>query len=593
MPKVKLNHASSRALICLICRYKIFRKGRILKDNATLTNVIREKYSVLNNYDPSNMIHPNAICSTCCRAIAKYNNNAGSLPPIKACAYINQDPTIHTRMCSITFACSICKTARQRYKPSIREPCICSICQNMNDTLLSNKNMCTEKPKHTQISTRDLLNIQKHQNSSNNKMIKLAKSLRSICGRNAVEPGFRENLREISKSADKFYSQTNLYLNIGGTVGYAERVVVHCIDIEELITHILDARGYDPYNHLIKIGLDGGGGIFKVVMNIIDTTGLHDSGPYLDTGVRKCIIIAAAEKIKEDYNNINLILSKIRNLDKIKFHICADIKLINIISGLSSCAAKHPCPYCAVDISQFFHGNDDKRTIGNIKHSASAYKQAGSNKKDAQLYNNCINDPIIPGDDTELILDICSPPQLHIMQGIVKHIYDKIYKEWSGVRAWLEFLGIKQKDYHNGAFVGNDCMTMFRNLDKLQQMAPLNIQKYVHILRCLYQVVESCFSSMSLDPEFESYIQKFKEVYMDLGISITPKVHILTEHVPDFCKRHNKSLGLYSEQALESSHYDFLRNCWENQSYKRSLGHKDYAQSLKSAVISYSSKNIL
>ena len=68
---------------------------------------------------------------------------------------------------------------------------------------------------------------------------------------------------------------------------------------------------------------------------------------------------------------------------------------------------------------------------------------------------------------------------------------------------------------------------------------------------------------MSLDPEYDTYIRKFKEVYKDLGITITPKVHILTEHVPEFCKKHNNSLGLYSEQALESSHYDFLRNCWE------------------------------
>ena len=50
---------------------------------------------------------------------------------------------------------------------------------------------------------------------------------------------------------------------------------------------------------------------------------------------------------------------------------------------------------------------------------------------------------------------------------------------------------------------------------------------------------------------------------MDLGITISLEVHILTEHVTEFCKNRNNSLGLYSEQALESSHYDFLRNCWE------------------------------
>ena len=54
---------------------------------------------------------------------------------------------------------------------------------------------------------------------------------------------------------------------------------------------------------------------------------------------------------------------------------------------------------------------------------------------------------------------------------------------------------------------------------------------------------------------------------MDLGVTISLEVHILTEHVKEFNKNHNNSLGLYSEQALES-HYDFLRNCWEKQGYK-------------------------
>ena len=77
---------------------------------------------------------------------------------------------------------------------------------------------------------------------------------------------------------------------------------------------------------------------------------------------------------------------------------------------------------------------------------------------------------------------------------------------------------------------------------------------------------------------------------MGLNISITLKVHILTEHVSEFCRSHNNFLGIYSEQAFESCHYDFLRNCWEKQGYKRSLGNTDYAKNLKAAVIAYSSK---
>lgn len=49
-------------------------------------------------------------------------------------------------------------------------------------------------------------------------------------------------------------------------------MLVYCHDIEALVTHVLNIREYDPFNHLVRIGLDGGGGMFKIVMNVIDTT---------------------------------------------------------------------------------------------------------------------------------------------------------------------------------------------------------------------------------------------------------------------------------------------------------------------------------
>ena len=136
---------------------------------------------------------------------------------------------------------------------------------------------------------------------------------------------------------------------------------------------------------------------------------------------------------------------------------------------------------------------------------------------------------------------------------------------------------------------------MLRNVDTLQQIAEINniyvIQKYVHILRCLHDIVKSCFG-MDLDPQYNYYIKKIENVYKDLGILITPKVHILIKHVPAHINKHNRSLGWYSEQALESMHYDFSRNCWEKLGYKRPIGHPDYAQKLMRAVIVYSSKKI-
>ena len=166
-----------------------------------------------------------------------------------------------------------------------------------------------------------------------------------------------------------------------------------------------------------------------------------------------------------------------------------------------------------------------------------------------------------------------------------------MFKEWPNVSLWIICINVIQKGYHNGSFVGNDCMKMLNNVDKLQQLAPFHILKYVHALRCLHSVVLSCFG-MELKPEYEANIIQFKEVYFELGISITPKVHILIEHVAEFCSKHSRSLGWYSEQASESCHYDFLRNFWEKRGYKRSIGHPNYAKNLLDAVIAYSSIHI-
>ena len=601
MPKTKRNHISSRSIVCVICRYKIFKNGRVLKNSGKITNVIKERYTLLSNYDAENVTFPTGLCSSCSRSL--YNcdtNKEAKLPFLKACSYINSErPSIHTRECANAAACDICLTARQMYKPSSHDPCDCDTCRQYNNfpetkTQISNiKSNITHK-----FTTKNLVDIQTQQNLSNNQIIKVASSLQAICGRGSVEPHFKEKLREIPQKIEQFYSHLTHRFLISNKDSYGDRVMVFCHDVEALVAYILEQRQYDPYNHIVRIGLDGGGGMFKIIMNIIDTTDCRHSrtGIFKDTGVKRTIILAVVEGIKENYENLNFILSKLFNLDRVKFYICTDIKLLNIITGIQSSACKQPCPYCSTGNLQNLNEIAEERTLGSIRCSASAYETAGSVKKYAKLYSSCINPPLLMGEDRQRIIDICAPPELHLMQGIVKYIYDKMAKVFpQGASLWLNKIHIKQQNYHNGTFVGNDCLKMLKNIDTLQQIAEscnmFVIQKYIHILRCLYDIVKSCFG-MNLNPQYQYYIKNFENVYKDLGISITPKVHILIRHVPEFIKKHNRSLGWYSEQALESTHYEFLRNCWEKLGYKRTLGHPDYAQKLMRAVIVYSSKKI-
>ena len=74
-------------------------------------------------------------------------------------------------------------------------------------------------------------------------------------------------------------------------------------------------------------------------------------------------------------------------------------------------------------------------------------------EKVCKLYGNFVFEPIIPGKDNDRILDICAP-ELHIMQGTVKQIYDEMFKKWPGVKMWLDLIHLKQKNYHNDTFLG-------------------------------------------------------------------------------------------------------------------------------------------
>ena len=42
-----------------------------------------------------------------------------------------------------------------------------------------------------------------------------------------------------------------------------------------------------------------------------------------------------------------------------------------------------------------------------------------------------------------------------------------------------------------------------------------------------------------------------------LGVPITPKLHVMAEHVLEWVDKHGKALGQHSEQAVEAVHSNF------------------------------------
>ena len=141
---------------------------------------------------------------------------------------------------------------------------------------------------------------------------------------------------------------------------------------------------------LLSIGIDGGGGFFKVCLNIIVWKKADDlksppkkkptkNDTYKDGGVKKLVIIGIVQKIAETYFNTKTILNLLK-IEKIDFVIATDYKLCNILLGLSTHASKFRCPCCKVTYDEFCNHRrqiwqSNLRTLGDIREWHRKFKQ--------------------------------------------------------------------------------------------------------------------------------------------------------------------------------------------------------------------------
>ena len=126
-------------------------------------------------------------------------------------------------------------------------------------------------------------------------------------------------------------------------------------------------------------------------------------------------------------------------------------------------------------------------------------------------------------------------------------------------------------------------------MDLLRRSPNLPVLKYVRVFDDFKKVVCSCFGN-HLEKDYKTCIAAFKKSYTDLRISITPKVHAVFFHVEQFCDKKGIGLGFFSEQAMESVHYDFLKSSWEMN--KVAANHPDHPKKLLRAVCSYNALHV-
>ena len=197
--------------------------------------------------------------------------------------------------------------------------------------------------------------LKKKLNCSEAKLLTLARSFRTEGVK--FEPHIREELLKLSHSLDNFYTVESIEVTKTEKVKKKTvetkvmRDLVFLKDPVGFIDHVIQERGLDKEKVMVRIGLDGGQGSFKVVASVFETdydpeitfSGKETPDSRL-TGANRLLIMAIAEDIQELYYNLQIIVDKLQ-LDKVKCCIACDFKLINAYIRISTHSSKHACPY--------------------------------------------------------------------------------------------------------------------------------------------------------------------------------------------------------------------------------------------------------
>ena len=278
------------------------------------------------------------------------------------------------------------------------------------------------------ISHEALKALQVKRNLSDRAVRDVASTIRDHHGRASVEPNYMTFVEDDIHSMARFFQSHvfDTYEKQDGNVKVTKvpRPGVICTNVPGLIQFVKDKRAQaQDNNYRYKIGLDSGGGSLKVCLNIINhSTRSPTKSPlkkmsktHSMAGVKKLLLLAIVPQAAESYENVKAILEKLR-LSLLDFYVACDLKLTNILLGLQAHSAKHPCYVC--------EGYSPwglplvPRTLGSIKRHVEAFRKAGSKISKAKDHKNCVNMPLLSGNDTDLTIDLVPLPELHLLLGI-------------------------------------------------------------------------------------------------------------------------------------------------------------------------------
>ncbi len=353
----------------------------------------------------------------------------------------------------------------------------------------------TCKPPSLQpLSEQDVVDMIKKTSSSDRQVLSMISDLKKKYGNDIVTPNIQILLRDRKSLLDDFFKvKSEVFFDKCGKEKRAN--VVYCKNTNDFIKFVCDFRGLNPEDVDHLVGLDEGKGRFIITYSCIprlETTNINNNN-FESSGAKQSFILCCAEQIPELYVNAKIMYDLI-HLREVSAKFVCDLKLTNILLGLSSHASKHPCPY-----GTCYKGPDgiwvsgEQRTFASISnHSENWREQTGGDRKKLKNFFNCEFEPLMVHLGDEPVLVHLPPPPLHLVDlGPVNNVLHSLEETCGDFTDAWRTIGVKREVFHGRNFNGNEVNKILKKLDVLERFVPPQYRSFINCLEAVKKMKES------------------------------------------------------------------------------------------------------
>lgn len=442
------------------------------------------------------------------------------------------------------------------------------------------------------LTHQEMLTMASSAHLTGNQMNTIAADLRVKLGRDVVSPGLKGAVVEHNKMYSDFFSgEKKVFWDTEGNV--VRKALFWCHNVRGFLEMVASKRGKVLDDCHVKIGGDTGKGFLKVTASIFTPTpeaqmsrkrrrtreeGLSGGKKFMENGQRMILLLCVVKDVPESMENLELLFTYV-NLAGLKFTITGDFKFLMPWFGLIGCSSVHPCLYCNMERRKgdwIETGGVELRTLGGIESMTAGWMEKGGIRSTTwtSKFESCVGSVTVWGDgDTPqtTVLDKCAPPTVHCLLALNSILRPHLENIWVG-DLWT-FLQKEVKvvphSYQGkeGAFEGPQCSRILNSVESILKPHLISLgEKGEHFYNLLvkFKLFKDAFFGTVLSSNYLDIAADFKSqlylMHTSLKLPITPKLHMMAEHVVQWVEKYGRALGDESEQAVEAAHasYDEL-----------------------------------